>query len=335
MANDPLISVIVPVFNTERYLERCVQSIVKQSYHNLEIILVDDGSPDTCPALCDLWATCDSRIRVIHEENKGLSAARNVGMRAATGEFITFVDSDDYLERDAYEAMMSLFWNTGCDIAVCGVMMFWEDEDRAERFTGSYSGVMSRENAVMAIVREDRLTSPVWNKIYRRELVEGIEFQNVEHREDIFWSFQVVARANLVAVTDFIGYNYLRRHGGIIGRGFSEKNLDELDAILARQQLLIEQYPELEVFGKTSITKSCIYFGRKALLYLWGDEKHRVMRRLKTVIRTYGPNREELKKMDFYDAFWFRLARHALRLTCWLRNSLKLNSPDHKAEKEK
>ena len=102
----PLISVIVPIYNVEKYLDRCVDSIINQTYKNLEIILVDDGSPDNCPQMCDDYAKKDSRIKVVHKENGGLSDARNVGMEVATGEYVSFIDSDDYISLDCYETVL-------------------------------------------------------------------------------------------------------------------------------------------------------------------------------------------------------------------------------------
>ena len=122
-----LISIVVPVYKVEPYLDKCVSSIVNQTYKNLEIILVDDGSPDNCPVMCDAWAEKDNRIRVIHKPNGGLSDARNAGMSAATGELIAFVDSDDWIAPDMYEKLYHRLTEDGSDIAACGVQMVWED----------------------------------------------------------------------------------------------------------------------------------------------------------------------------------------------------------------
>ena len=120
MMNCPLVSIIVPVYQVEKYLEKCLGSIIGQTYGNLEIILVDDGSTDHGPAICDRYQTEDSRIQVIHQANGGLSHARNVGLAAATGDFISFVDSDDWIEPQMIDALMSALQETGADIAVCG-----------------------------------------------------------------------------------------------------------------------------------------------------------------------------------------------------------------------
>ena len=125
---NPLISVIVPIYNVEEYLNRCVESIVNQTYQKLEIILVDDGSPDNCPRMCDDWAKKDSRIKVIHKENGGLSDARNAGMKITTGEYISFIDSDDYIETCMIEILYEAIKKYDCDIASCRVRIVMDDK---------------------------------------------------------------------------------------------------------------------------------------------------------------------------------------------------------------
>ena len=124
-----LISVIIPVYKVEEYLENCIQSVIKQTVSDLEIILVDDGSPDQCPEICDLWADKDSRIKVIHKENGGLSDARNAGMKVATGEYVSFIDSDDYISLDFYETLLETIVDNDSDIVECGVVKFYEDNN--------------------------------------------------------------------------------------------------------------------------------------------------------------------------------------------------------------
>ena len=125
---DSLISVIVPIYNVEKYLQKCVDSIINQTYKNLEIILVDDGSPDNCPKMCDDYAEKDSRIKVVHKENGGLSDARNVGMEVATGEYVSFIDSDDYISLDFYETLLETIVDNDSDVVECGVVKFYENE---------------------------------------------------------------------------------------------------------------------------------------------------------------------------------------------------------------
>ena len=168
--DNPKISVIVPVYKVEKYLDRCVESIVNQTYKNLEIILVDDGSPDNCPAICDAWANKDERIKVIHKENGGVSSARNRGIDAATGDYIGFVDSDDWIEPDMYELLADNAKKYDADISRCGYFVDWPDHI-AQVGNG---GILLYEDIERRceMLRSYHLVSALWNKIYRRELFE-------------------------------------------------------------------------------------------------------------------------------------------------------------------
>ena len=157
-----MISVIVPVYKVEPYLDRCVKSVVDQTFSDLEIILVDDGSPDNCPAMCDAWAARDSRVRVIHKPNGGLSDARNTGMAAATGEYISFVDSDDWIAAEMLERLIQALERDQSDIAACAVEMVWEDGTPSELLTVQTNCILDRHEAQKALLEESLLKQPVW-----------------------------------------------------------------------------------------------------------------------------------------------------------------------------
>ena len=142
-----LISVIVPIYNVEQYLDRCVKSIVEQTYTNLEIILVDDGSPDNCGAMCDSWAARDNRIKVIHKENGGLSDTRNAGLGIATGDFISFIDSDDWIESAFYEKLLTAIRESNAEVAACATNFVTEDE-RLIRVRQAATGPIGRMDAL-------------------------------------------------------------------------------------------------------------------------------------------------------------------------------------------
>lgn len=181
---DGLLSVIVPVYKVEPYLDRCVESIVNQTYSNLEIILVDDGSPDDCPRMCDGWAEKDSRIRVIHKENGGVSDARNVGIALATGEYLAFVDSDDYIAENMYEILISAMHRTGAEIACSGTNIV---KNGVETTVRSLQKKMcfSEELALREVLLRGNVNEAVWDKVYRKTLFQGILFPKGEISEDI------------------------------------------------------------------------------------------------------------------------------------------------------
>lgn len=193
MTQLPLISVIVPVYKVENYLDCCVQSIVNQTYSNLEIILIDDGSPDASGAMCDVWAEKDSRIRVIHQENAGGGAARNAGLDAARGERIAFVDSDDYIAPDCYQYLHTLL-EEGADIAECDFV----ETERNDAVFGTDAGEISFYTPLEAMrchIRDTAFRQLIWNKLYRRETVGDIRFPIGTKIDDEFFTYRVLGNA--------------------------------------------------------------------------------------------------------------------------------------------
>lgn len=316
-----LISVIVPVYKVEPYLDKCVSSIVNQTYGNLEIILVDDGSPDNCPAMCDAWTEKDSRIRVIHKPNGGLSDARNVGMAAATGELMAFVDSDDRIAPDMYEHLYQRLTEDGGDIAACGVQMVWTDETLPRMLTRSGSCILNNEEAMRAIIEESWLKQPVWYKLYKTELVRDILFPVGKYHEDVFWSYQAVGRAERVSVSDHIGYYYLQRGGSIMGEKYSLKRLDAVEAKVQRCAYIQQHFPALYPLAAKNLWFTCMYQGQLAVRSL--DEKTTVqaLTFLQSVLRTTPVS---MDGCTWKERIWLRMAKNDLRMTCKLRTWLHI-----------
>lgn len=186
------VSVIVPIYKVEPYLDCCVQSIVDQTYENLEIILVDDGSPDNCPAMCDDWAAKDSRIRVIHKENGGFSSARNAGLDAATGDYIQFVDSDDWILPDMTAALVSCAVKENADVVRCG---YCEnvDGDMQEICTNSQTYCPEYNKLVIDIMNDGLMSGAVWNKLYKHSVLNGMRFRP-GYSEDILFNYCVIQK---------------------------------------------------------------------------------------------------------------------------------------------
>ena len=233
---NPLISVIVPIYNVEKYLARCVDSIVNQTYKNLEIILVDDGSPDRCPQMCDDYAEKDSRIKVVHKNNGGLSDARNAGMAVATGEYISFIDSDDYVSDDFFECLLNVMNKENSDIAECSVVKFYED-NRFDEFSDDLSvKTYDTQDAMSALIAENPFHQHVWNKLYKTELVKDIPYAVGKLNEDEFWTYRVFGRANKVARLNKTMYYYFQRSSSIMGVGYNIRRLDALEGKANRQK---------------------------------------------------------------------------------------------------
>lgn len=211
---EPLISVIIPVYKVEAYLDACIQSVVEQTYSNLEIILVDDGSPDHCPQMCDAWIQKDARIRVIHQKNGGSSAARNAGLDIATGEYIGFVDSDDILAPDMYEIMFRALEGENIGIACCSSQLMADDGTLLNKTQIPAVRRMNAEQALDAIFTL-QMGIAVWSKLYRREVFEGIRFPVGETNEDAPVTIPTIVRANGVIHVQKWPY-YYRQHMGSI-----------------------------------------------------------------------------------------------------------------------
>ena len=232
-----LISVIVPVYKVEKYLKKCVDSIINQTYRNLEIILVDDGSPDSCPQMCDEYLKIDSRIKVIHQENGGLSAARNAGIRISNGEYIGFVDSDDYIVPTMYEILFNNIVEKNSDLAICNYKFVDEDglpihqqtesPINDEILTGYETLEKLNENGWWYYIT-------AWNKLYKRNIFDKIKFPEGKLHEDVFVAHEIFARCEKVVTMQEILYLYVQRQDSIMSGLKSIKHLDEAEAIASR-----------------------------------------------------------------------------------------------------
>lgn len=255
-----LISIIVPVYKVEEYLDECVESIVQQNYKNLEIILVDDGSPDKCPEKCDRWSKKDSRIRVLHKENGGLSDARNAGMSIATGQYIAFIDSDDWVERSYIACLYRAIQETGADISACDVReVFCKNDtpavvDESIRITKS-----TPVEALGELLKGRTYRAVAWNKLYRAELIRGEHFEVGRLHEDEFFSYRIFDQATSLAYIDIPLYNYRQREGSIMST-LSVRHLDSLEAYLGRLCLLEKKYRELYRKDKITFCITCLNF---------------------------------------------------------------------------
>lgn len=321
---EPLISVIVPVYKVEKYLKRCVKSIIDQTYGNLEIILVDDGSPDHCPAMCDDWTEKDSRIKVIHKNNGGLSDARNAGMKVANGELIGFVDSDDWIAPDMYQSLYEAMKADNSDIAACGVEMVWEDGTLSRMLTKTGSCVLNREEAMGALIEESWLKQPVWYKLYKADIIRNILFPVGKYHEDAFWSYQAIGAAARVSVTDHVGYYYWQRNESIMGEKYSIKRLDAIEALEQRQDYLESNFPNLTTKARCSLWFSCMYHGQKVLQNLSAQEKLSGIQYINNVLKRHPFSAGALNELSRKAILWIRIAKVSLIIACRIRNALKI-----------
>lgn len=238
-----LISVIIPVYKVEEYLDDCIRSVVDQIYQNLEIILVDDGSPDNCPAMCDAWTMKDKRIKVIHKPNGGLSDARNAGIDIASGEYIAFVDSDDWIEPDMYEKMLAALKKEHADICACSISSCYP-EHRAVWGCRAYV-VTDSEQTLAMLYRDTAYPVAAWNKLYRRELWDDLRFPVGRICEDTFTTYRLVHGANRIVQLPYALYCYRIRPNSIMTSQFSPKRMDEEEAWRCNYLFTKEYYPSV------------------------------------------------------------------------------------------
>ena len=241
--NTPLVSVVIPVYKVEAFLDRCVQSVCAQSYRNLEIVLVDDGSPDGCPALCDAWAEKDARVRVRHQQNAGLAAARNRGVELATGEYVSFVDSDDYLAPDAIELLLRLLREQEADIAAADCVKTQEDSVAFDRTGEERVRVFTGEEACMTLQGWELYMPMVtaWGKLFPRELLLREPFKEGRLHEDEATTYRLYFAVRRVALSSRPIYAYYQNPNSIMHTRSERSQRDILLAYAEQVRFFEEQ----------------------------------------------------------------------------------------------
>lgn len=241
-----MISVIVPVYKVEKYLEKCVNSIRSQSYSDLEIILVDDGSPDNCGKICDEMALNDQRIRVIHQKNQGSAAARNAGLAIAQGKYVAFVDSDDTIENGAYLMLHNMIEHYDTDIAICECRKVKENELVKQVEYSKYENRVLDNNKLWELVF-GQLNNSSCNKLYKRNLLNDLQFpEKVVHGEDLLFNIEYLVKCNTGVYNEAPVYNYLSRNDSATRSSFNENVFWE---IIAKDKAkdLVKQYMPIQL----------------------------------------------------------------------------------------
>lgn len=318
-----LISVIVPVYKVEPYLDKCVQSIVDQTYRNLEIILVDDGSPDNCGAMCDAWAAKDSRIKVIHKENGGAGLARNIAMDLAHGEFISLIDSDDYIEPHMYEHLLSLMVED-VDIAECELLETESDDAPLDGPKTDGILVCTAEEAMAHHIGDAIFRQTPPNKLYRRATVGDIRFPVGNRIDDEFFTYRVIARCRRLAHSDRRMYAYRQQPGSVMHLSFALSRLQAVDAKEQRLELLEQQFPELVPLAKTNLWYTCLYQGQMALRHLNETDRKTAFGKLKSALDRHPLTSADRKTLPLKQQVWHHLTGASFILVCRLRNLLSI-----------
>lgn len=257
------VSIIVPVYQVETYLETCVNSLLQQTYGNLEIILVDDGSPDHCGEMCDRFAQQDSRVQVIHKDNGGLSDARNAGLAAAAGDYIVFVDSDDWLALNYVERMIELAIKHGAEIVACQ-FSYREQETQEQLRSVSTEGkeiILNHEAAIYAWLYKRYYGVSACAKMYAASCMQGISFPKGRVHEDVGTTYKMFLQADKTVYVNEKLYYYRKREESIVNRPFDSRRLDYLRFTREIMELMEKQYPEYQQAAVSRHFQGCIQIG--------------------------------------------------------------------------
>lgn len=313
-----LISVIVPIYKVELYLNRCIQSIVNQTYSDLEIILVDDGSPDKCPEICDEWKKKDSRIKVIHKKNGGLSDARNAGMQIMTGDYVSYVDSDDWISNDMYEKMLNTIKQYRADICECRFEKTSSDIKADKKGYKTDVNILNKEEALKAVV-EEKINPVVWNKIYKREIAGGLFFEKGKCNEDEFWTYKAVDKAQKIIQIEDVCYYYFFREDSIINETYKIQRLDALEARYQRMKYL-EKYPDIYGIAKRRLVFNCMYHYQKGLRFL-SDEELKVLKlKVQAIYQDIPIDKKDISEYTTKEKIWFYISKISFDFVCRIRN---------------
>lgn len=308
--NEPLISVIVPVYKTEKYIEKCINSIVNQTYQKLEIILVDDGSPDGCPAICDMWAAQDPRIRVIHKTNGGLSSARNAGLAVASGEYVAFVDSDDWIAPDYYAMVIGLMQEHHAEIGCAG--RYDVDAKTSTKKIGlcpSSTRVISPKYMIKKMLTWDECDSSVCDKVFASLLWKNIRFPEGINNEDVATTYRVVGLASRIIMVSEPLYFYYHREGSITTSVYSSKSMYVVTLADEISEKIACQYPDALPEMKYFKFKTLLHWNREYALQRRPSPAEKKMNRASRawLIKQFAFVFFSYKRVSLKDKMWYIL----------------------------
>lgn len=252
---NPLISVIIPVYNVETYLNSCINSILNQTYKNLEVILVDDGSTDKSPIICDEYANIDDRITVIHKRNGGLSDARNVGINIARGEYITFIDSDDLVALDMIDYLYKNLIDNNTDMSTClhadidknGSIISSSEPENSIKIDGG------TENCMKAFLTNAKFNTVAWSKLYKLSMFSDVRYPKGKYHEDVFTTYKLVAKCKSITVGGESKYFYRTRPNSIMTLSFKPSHMDAIEGKQQVNTYIEHNYPSLSRFSRADI----------------------------------------------------------------------------------
>lgn len=287
MIGTPLISVILPVYNVESYLDRCMHSLLNQTYKNLEIIMIDDGSTDSSGEICDKYARIDGRVCVIHQKNQGLSAARNKGIENSKGRYLTFVDSDDSVQTDMIEYLFYLLKKFDCKMSLCSHIVYFTKSKKYRDLGNGKEEKLSAHDCIKSMLYHGDVDTSAWAKLYSREVIDDIRFPVGKFYEDIATTYKYFIKSDYVACGFNSKYIYHVRDNSIVTGSFSLRKLDLLEMTDSMAYEVNEIYSDL----KKAVLRRRVYARFSTLnqmLYL--DNNNELIKRRKEIINFIHSN---------------------------------------------
>jgi len=322
------VSLIVPVYNVSNYLPRLMETVLSQTYKNLEIILIDDGSTDGSGMICDEYEAKDSRIKVIHKSNSGVSDARNAGIEYASGEYLVFADGDDSLACDYVEYLLNLCLENDSDMSCCA----WTIDNNGKQLNCNYRKYepglyRGNKDAMRAMLTTRLLSSSVWGKMFKRKVLDNVRFpEGSNYYEDDATMYRLVANADSVAIGGEAKYFYTLRDDSLIHRSFNENNLKMIEVFEKRCTFIEKEYPELSVYARSDILMAVNHCIIKMC-----DEKlfaHPCIKELKVYYKQY--EKDFLKGISYFPSKLFSVVAFisiplAMRLYCLSGRHTRIN----------
>ena len=316
------VSIVIPIYNVDRYLNQCIESIVNQTYRNIEIILVNDGSDDESGKICNEWEKRDARVKVLHQKNQGCSMARNNGMKVMTGEYFVFVDGDDVIVPNMIEKLVDKMESEKVESVFCKSQIIQEKESEMPRNKiHSKMIILNSVEAELKLINHEECDA-VWNGIYLTNLLRNLQFPIGRKNEDVFWKYLAISKCKNIGYIEDELYVYRVRGGSLTHVKFSNKDFDALDGVVERTQYIVQYYPQIKYPAITDLIAECMRYYMYIQKNFNGEEKKEALIKLKGYRKKYKINIIKIfkeKNISKSRKYSIILARISFPIACYIK----------------